>query len=86
MDSDDEVLDDLVRRAEEIHKAETTTNKRDREEQKKKEYEKLRELLALHFKDARRLDELPPEQRAVLVEGASENGIKISALSSFTNV
>ena len=32
VDSDDEVLDDLVRRAEEIHKAETTTNKRDRDE------------------------------------------------------
>lgn len=42
--------------------------------------------MALHFKDARSLDELPPEQRAILVEGAAENGIKISALSSFANV
>ena len=42
--------------------------------------------MALHFKDARSLDELPPEQRAILVEGAAENGIKISALSSFANL
>ena len=42
--------------------------------------------MALHMKDAKSLDELPPEQRALLVHGATESGIKISALSRFANV
>lgn len=89
VDSDEDILEDLVKRVEEINeleKAGHVDSEEQIEEQKKKEAAKLRQLLQLHSNEIGNLAQLTEKQRQLLIESLSNCDKKISVLSRFANV
>ena len=71
VDSDEDILDDLVKRVEEINELEKVSlvdSEEQKLELKKKEAAKLKQLLELHSQDIGNLAQLNEKQRRLLIE------------------